>query len=118
MSTIIALDPVDENPSYFTNESRKRKKDGGNDTLRGSRAKIVMTLTDGGAGISTEHNAAAIHEKNVGDTTVVRHEGAGHMAYTDHGGGVFGLVDKGGTPEGNKAARDGAQNLIRKLIKA
>jgi len=108
---IVALDPVDENPSYFTNDQDDR-----NDYLHGSTFKIVMTLTDGGPGISTDHNAAAIHERNDGVTSVVRHVDAGHMAYTDHGGGVFGKLMPGGTTEGNRAAREGAQDLIRELI--
>lgn len=110
---VIALDPVDENPPYFTVDGKHPAEK----TLEHTRSDIVMTLTDGGRGISTEHNAQAIHDANPRVTTLVRHKDAGHMAYTDHGGGPYGKLIPGGTPEGNEKAREGAQDLIRRYIK-
>jgi len=109
VKTMIALDPVDQNPPVFTLQG------GVSDKLDGT-AKIVLTLTDGGNGISEKHNAEAIHKENPLATTLVRHKDAGHMAYTDNGGGLFGLLMKGGTNEGNAAARKGGQDIIRMLI--
>lgn len=110
--TCIALDPVDQNPAEFTKEG------GGNlvisDTNEGG---VTMTLTDGGRGISTDHNASAIHLLNP-RTFLVRHNNAGHLAYTDNGGGMIArmTIPDIGTKEGNEAAMHGAHQLIRKLI--
>lgn len=113
---VIALDPVDQKPPEFTNTG-----DDGNNlkiptVAQSHHRTILMTLTDGGRGISKDHNADAIHVLNSTTTTLVRHVGAGHMAYTDHGGGMPGLMMPGGTEQSNRSAREGAHNLIRAII--
>lgn len=112
VQTIIALDPVDQAPTEFTNTN-------GDENLSLFRlvsSTIIMTCTDGGCGISADHNAEAIHKINLNNTILVRHNGAGHMAYTDHGGRCLGDICPKGTPEGDKAAWNGAHELIRHSI--
>jgi len=108
---VIALDPVDQSPSEFTNSSTQSDI-----SLQSLLFPIILTLTDGGNGISKDHDAHAIHEKNLTNTVLIRHEGAGHMAYTDHGGGYLGDLVPKGTPEGDKAGWEGAHDLIRKYV--
>uniref|UniRef100_A0A7S4JMH4 Chlorophyllase n=1 Tax=Odontella aurita TaxID=265563 RepID=A0A7S4JMH4_9STRA len=111
--TCIALDPVDQNPAEFTNTDGA-----GNLSIPcADPCAVTMTLTNGGKGISMAHNAWAIHGRNP-KTFLVRHEDAGHLAYTDNGGGTIArmAIPDIGSKEGNEAARNGAHQLIRKLI--
>lgn len=113
VSTVIALDPVDEHPPEFTNDSGN----GENLSLLDTAASIYVTWAKaGGRGISKNHNAKAIYDANSEGITFIEHEDAGHMAYTDHGGGLAGVLMRGGTAEGNKNARIAAHDLIRKHI--
>jgi len=115
VGTVIALDPVDQNPHVFT------AKDGNCDKIKAGRSslggkKIVLTLTDGGSGISKDHNAEAIRERFPDGVELIRHKDSGHMAYADEGGGVLGRLIPGGTDEGNKAAKEDALRLIRAIF--
>lgn len=118
VNVIIALDPVDENPSEFTAGGRTGEVVALKIPLTKSSSPAILTLTDGGRGISKEHNAKALHDANPTTTDLVRHEGAGHMAYTDNGGGMVGLLMPGKDEAADKAARERAHDLIRAHIGA
>lgn len=139
VKAVLALDPVDMNPVRFTNENGPNlpldgtAEEGSHDTsqvVEGAaqervgesdpqarrRIPIVLTCTDGGLGIQKSHNAEAIHALHP-TTRLYRHEHAGHMAYCDHGGGLAGmLMPDVGTKEGNAAARNAAQTLVREVL--
>jgi len=112
VNIIIALDPVDQNPPVFTNSNS------GDDnlSLMDTNSTIVLTQSEGGLGISTKHNAEAINRANPSATKLVMHEGAGHMSYTENNGGFMGWLMGWGTIKGNKAAKAGAEDLIRQFI--
>ena len=77
---------------------------------------LAITCTDGGLGISKDHDGEAIHKLHPA-TICYRHKDAGHMSYCDHGGGWAGkLMPDVGTKEGNEKAKVAAQELIRKLL--
>ena len=133
---VLALDPVDINPVEFTNtKGSNLPLDDGNsfddmiydvheEVVHVNKEKvkehlpIIMTCTDGGRGISTSHNANAIHKLHPG-TTCYRHANAGHMAYCDNGGGLAGkLMPDVGTKEGNERARSDAHDLIKQILGA
>lgn len=77
---------------------------------------LAITCTDGGLGISKDHDGEAIHKLHPA-TNCYRHKHAGHMAYCDNGGGWAGkLMPDVGTKEGNENAKVDAQELIRKLL--
>jgi len=112
VSVILALDPIDLLETSFTNKDEQNELDV---TLVDLPTKIVMTLTDCGDGFSDEHNAVAITKRNPNASiSLVRHQNAGHMAYTDNGGGLFGK--RGGTSEGNDYAKNDVKRLILELI--
>lgn len=77
---------------------------------------IILTCTEGGLGIPKEHDAEAIHRLHPA-TVCYHHDHAGHMAYSDHGGGWAGkLMPDVGTKAGNEKARMAAHDLIRELL--
>jgi dienelactone hydrolase len=110
---IVALDPVDLSPSQFT------KKDN-NISLKDSKAtSITLTWATGTSSwcLPPAHNAQAIYTRNEAYVApLVRHEGAGHMCYTDHGGGMAGWIMTGGTKEANKNALEDTHKLLQKLF--
>jgi len=140
---VLALDPVDLNPIEFTNATGSNlplddddtdtfgecKEDDENNGFvqvihqrgadcnrKSAKIPLVITCTDGGLGISKDHDGEAIH--NLHPATIChRHKNAGHMAYCDHGGGWAGkLIPDVGTMEGNEKAKLSAQELIRSLL--
>lgn len=138
---LLALDPVDINPIEFTNAKGSNlpldddatdlfgdcTEDDDDDSFvhvfasrQGDEASanipLVITCTDGGLGISKEHDGEAIHMLHPA-TSFYRHENAGHMSYCDHGGGWAGkLMPDVGTKVGNEKAKNSAQDLIRNLL--
>lgn len=133
VKTVIALDAVDEMPVEFTSDIERnmktternfeKKKKHHNLNLSESNAKdIILTQTSVfDAGISSfnrEHSPEAIHELNVAETKLIHHEGAGHMAYTDDGGGMLAkmMMLPSGDKEANEKAFQGAHDLIEQYI--
>ena len=133
---VLALDPVDMNPIEFTNRKGSNlpldddtagRESHDDDTFVHVSARrqrnearenipLAITCTDGGLGISKEHDGEAIHKLHPA-TTCYRHEKAGHMCYCDHGGGWAGkLMPDVGTKEGNSKAKLAAQELIQNLL--
>ena len=114
LNKVLALDPVDDKPPQFTNGL------GDNLSLkdRGDRTSIYLTWAaatpTGMFGISPARNALAVYERNKDHIAeFLRQENASHFAYTDTGTGP---LISGGTPEGNKAAREEVLELIRQKI--
>ena len=138
---VLALDPVDMNPIEFTNAKGSNlplddddadifdectEDDGDASFVHVSTRRqgdetsanipLVITCTDGGLGISKDHDGEAIHKLHPA-TTCYRHEKAGHMSYCDHRGGWAGkLMPDVGTKEGNERVKQAAQDLIRNLL--
>ena len=120
IETILALDPVDTHPPQFTNE----KADASNRLLSKHHAReLILTFAASTPkwAIPTAHNAEAIvawsHQKEHKVLPLKVHKDADHMAYTDNGGGIMGWMMKGGTKEGNQAAREDVHDMIRKHIR-
>jgi len=117
VNVIISLDPVDEKPVQFT-----KKNTDDNLTLKDAEARaVIITWATGTSSFSVNpaHNAEAVFKANESFDRVeplVRHENAGHFAYTDTGGGMPGWMMRGGTEAGNKAAREDAHAIIRRVI--
>ena len=113
VDTVIALDPVDQNPPCFTCD----EDDPHYETLEENiTSTIILTQTDGGRGILRQHNAQAIHERNPDNTKLVYHSQAGHMAYMDKGGDFFKVMMNGGIKVGDETAKSQAHDLIRTMI--
>ena len=99
----------------------KRQHQAGSDDRPTSRdthvhIPLAITCTDGGLGISKDHDGEAIHKLHPA-TMCYRHKDAGHMAYCDNGGGWAGmLMPDVGTKEGNEKAKVAAQEIIRELL--
>jgi hypothetical protein len=91
-------------------------------TLKGTQAKdVVITWATATSPFSIRpaHNAEAVYKANASFVCVeplVRHDSAGHMAYTDKGGGMPGWIIRGGTEDGNKAARRDVHAIIGRVI--
>ncbi|KAL9187275.1 hypothetical protein ACHAXT_001378 [Thalassiosira profunda] len=145
VSAVLALDPVDVNPVEFTNargdnlplddedgklaicandegdadmvhvRQREQRVDDAEDKRK--HIPIILTCTDGGRGIPKSHNAEAIHRLHP-NTICHRHEHAGHMSYTDSGGGwaASTIMPDIGTKEGNEKAKEAAHDLIRQIL--
>ncbi len=127
---IVALDPVDQNPVEFTNESQLKQVlgggsksqssngdggDGKNLSLASSKADITLTFTDSGSMIvSKKHNAREIQKKNP-SVKLVLHRNTHHMVYTDEGGLLSwkSLMGKGESPDRNKAVKAETMQLIK-----
>ena len=120
---IVALDPVDQNPVEFTNESQLKQVlggsnadgDGKNLSLASSKADITLTFTDSGSMIvSKKHNAREIQKKNP-SVKLVLHRNTHHMVYTDEGGLLSwkALMRKGESPDRNKAVKAETIQLIK-----
>lgn len=109
VSTAIALDPIDMNPAEFTS---------GNVKLSQANASLYITwATAGGAGITECNNPRAVYESDPSAfTSFVEFQDAGHMAYTDNGGGLPGLLMRSGSKEGNKRAHAGTLELVERLF--
>jgi len=108
-STVVALDPIDMNPAEFTS---------GNVKLSNAKSSLYITwATAGGAGITNWNNPRAIYQSDPSAVTrFVDFQDAGHMAYTDNGGGLPGLLMRSGTKEGNKRAHSGTLELVERLF--
>lgn len=109
VSTVISLDPIDMNPAEFTS---------GNIKLVDATASLYITwaLAEG-TGITTSNNPRAVYDTNPGAVvSFVEFQDAGHMAYTDNGGGLPGLLMRSGTKEGNKRAHIDTLKLVGRLV--
>lgn len=127
---VLALDPVDMNPSVFTGKSKQIPS-------LTSQSKVYITWADASSAwtIPPTHNAERIHQalkdnhhqgnnnhgrqpkvNNPQLQPLIVHSGAGHMAYTDFGGGWLGqcLMGRRGKKESNRAALEQVHTLIRK----
>jgi len=107
----------DEEAGSFVHVSKRQKADAEDeDTNDNVHIPLAITCTDGGLGISKDHDGEAIHTLHPA-TICYRHKNAGHMAYCDNGGGWTGkLMPDVGTKEGNEKAKVAAQELMRKLL--
>jgi len=110
VSTVVSLDPIDMNPNEFTS---------GNVKLADAAASICITwATAGGAGITACNNPRAVYQTDPAAVSIfVTFQDAGHMAYTDNGGGLPGLMMRRGTKEGNSRAHSGTIEIVGRLIK-
>ena len=136
--SIVALDPVDQHPVEFTNESQLKQVLGGgggskpqstaddnggktNLSLASSKADITLTFTDsGGMIVGKKHNAREIQKKNP-SVKLVLHRNTHHMVYTDEGGLLSwkALMGKGQSPDRNEAVKAETLQLIKeKAMKA
>jgi pimeloyl-ACP methyl ester carboxylesterase len=108
VSTVISLDPIDMNPAEFTS---------GNIKLADATASLYIAWAcAGGAGISARNNPKAIYETNPASlTSFVQYQNAGHMAFTDNGGGLPGMLMRSGSKEGNKRAHAETLQLVETL---
>lgn len=106
---VVALDPIDMNPPEFTS---------GNAKLANAKAALHITwATAGGFGITVSNNPHAVYETDPKAVkSFTKFDDAGHMAYTDHGGGLPGLLMPGGTKAGSKMAHARTLDLVKKLI--
>ena len=114
VKSIVALDPVDQTPTEFTNKKASR-----NLSLTGTTASIAITFTDGGFFVSKEHNGRAINRINPDCTTIRNHRNAGHMCYCDDEKGLSNLSWKAAMASGNDernsfANRDALQLITEK----
>jgi dienelactone hydrolase len=117
LRAIVALDPCDQSPSEFTQKAIGVK----NLDLMSSDVDITLTHTGSGFFIKKEHNAEVIQRYNRSKFKLVKHYGAGHMAYCDEEEGKMswkGLMDMvekvndDKDPEKDKFARKDALELI------
>ena len=114
VTTVIALDPVDQCPPEFTNNETGVP----NETLMNSNATIILTQTgvydQDVVQFNASHNAAVLHQFNP-NTIYVHHEGSGHNCYTD-----LELEDDFivplGDPDANAVAKEDAYEMIRQYI--
>jgi pimeloyl-ACP methyl ester carboxylesterase len=120
LGTLLALDPVDEQPPAFTNDNATTvPQTPPNRVLpkQACRTWILTypTATPSWAGIVPAHNACAIAQ-DYPWIQLVSHTDTAHMAYTNNRGGVLGWLMRGGTRQGNAAAHEDAHDLIRRYI--
>lgn len=136
VSTVIALDPVDQNPPVFTNINLFSSIDNNNNTAAnltlGKRPFHNENLTDSDATIvltqsgiydepcnadmfNSAHNAAAIHFLNP-DTIYIKHENSSHIAYTDLNPRFWRRLIPPGDSDANAFAKEDAVSLIQKFI--
>lgn len=110
---VLALDPVDMNPTDFANGKRNLEST--------AAQRITITWAEGTSSwsIPRRYNASTIHDATAAapalDALVV-HERAGHFAYCDNNGGILGWLMVGGDREHNEKAREDAHRLIRELF--
>lgn len=131
--SIVALDPVDQHPVEFTNESQLKQTLGGggatddknakksNLSLATSKADITLTFTDSGPFVGKKHNAREIQKKNPTAVKLVLHRNTHHMVYTDEGGVLSwkALMGKGQSSDRNVAIKAETLQLIKeKAMKA
>lgn len=110
VSTVVSLDPIDMNPCEFTSGTLK---------LADATSSVYITWASaGGIGITNYNNPRAVYETNPSAVArFVEFKDAGHIAYTDNGGGLPGLLMRRGTKEGNKRAHVDTLELVGWLIK-
>jgi hypothetical protein len=117
---VIALDPVDDNPPVFTNAAA-------NATLAHTHVSTLAITWNAGTWPSClppAHNAHALYQAIAPTVPLTTAQllplqtfaDAGHMAYCQHGGGIWGWVMKGGTAAGNAQAVAGATLLVQQVF--
>jgi hypothetical protein len=116
---VLALDPVDQSPVEFTNDSALKQantnqKGRDNVSLRNSKADIVITCTESGYFVSKAHNGREI-QKNNPSVKLVMHRNSCHMVYTDDGGTISwkALMGSGTSPDRNQAIKQETLQLIQ-----
>ena len=109
VSTVVSLDPIDLNPAEFTS---------GNLKLADATALLCIAWADaGGRGISEKSNPRAIYDTDhAAVATFLEFKDAGHMAFTDNGGGLPGMLMRSGTKEGNSRAHAGTLELVGRFV--
>ena len=118
---ILALDPVDQTPVEFTNDSAMKQamqkdsaKGRSNLSLSKSKADIVITCTESGYFVSAKHNGREI-QKNNPSAKLIMHRNSCHMVYTDDGGTISwkALMGNGTSSDRNQAVKDETLQLIK-----
>lgn len=119
---ILALDPVDQTPVEFTNESALKQnlndtsnpKARSNLSLGRSKADIVITCTDSGYFVSKSHNGREI-QKNNPSVKLIMHRNSCHMVYTDDGGTISwkALMGSGTSSDRNQTVKEQTLQLIK-----
>lgn len=116
---VLALDPVDQTPPEFTNESalkqtNSNQKGRSNVSLGQSKADIVITCTDSGVFVSKAHNGREIQRLNP-STKLVLHRNTHHMVYTDEGGQLSwkALMGNGTSQDRNQVVKEQTLQLIK-----
>lgn len=134
VTTVIALDPVDQNPPAFTNTNLSssnetdmnttlflNKPSFDNENFIDTNATIILTQSgiydepSNAEAFLSAHNAAAIHALNL-DTIFIRHENSSHNAYTDLIVENWENIIPSGDPEANAFAKQDALDLIQQYI--
>ena len=116
---VLALDPVDQTPVEFTNESALKQantnqKGRENVTLRNSNADIVITCTESGYFVNKAHNGRAIQTNNP-SVKLIMHRNTCHMVYTDDGGTISwkALMGSGTSSDRNQVVKEQTLQLIK-----
>ena len=120
---ILALDPVDQTPVEFTNESALKQANNNsksktttrdNVSLKHSQADIIITCTESGVFVKKEHNGRAIQTNNP-TVKLIMHRNTCHMVYTDDGGVISwkALMGNGTSEDRNKIVKEQTLQLIR-----
>eukprot|EP00804_Cyclotella_cryptica_P025670 CCRYP_002886-RA/>CCRYP_002886-RA protein AED:0.00 eAED:0.00 QI:146/1/1/1/1/1/2/2251/312 len=119
---ILALDPVDQTPVEFTNESalKQNLSDSSNEkgrsnlSLGQSKADIVITCTDSGYFVSKNHNGREIQKKNP-SVKLIMHRNSCHMVYTDDGGTISwkALMGSGTSSDRKQVVKEQTLQLIK-----
>jgi pimeloyl-ACP methyl ester carboxylesterase len=120
LATLLALDPVDQQPVVFTNDDATSSSIPNRELPKQACRTWILTYataTPSWAGIAPAHNACAVAQ-DFPWIQLVTHAAAAHMAYTDNCGGVLGWLMRGGTRQGNATAHEDAHALIRRYIES
>lgn len=116
---VLALDPVDQTPVEFTNESALKQantnnKGRDNVSLKHCQADVVITCTESGVFVKKEHNGRAIQTNNPA-VKLIMHRNTCHMVYTDDGGAISwkALMGNGKSEDRNKIVKEQTLQLIK-----
>ena len=115
LGTVLALDPVDDRPPEFTQDDDQANKNKSLVHHHASQLVLTHATSTPAWALPPNHSAAAIVQHNPGVMLRI-HPDAAHMCYSDNNGGVMGWMMRGGTPAGNRAARQDVHAMIRKYI--
>jgi hypothetical protein len=109
VSIVVSLDPIDLNPAEFTSGRLK---------LADATASLCIAWAcAGGRGISERSSPRAIYDTDPDAVaTFVEFKDAGHMAFTDNGGGLPGMLMRSESKEGNSRAHAEALELVKRLL--